>query len=54
MRRLMRTLLVVTVSGAATTLPAQAAPPATDIYLAPLSMRDGRPVVGKLVNVTHR
>jgi len=28
--------------------------PATDIYLAPLSMRGGRPVVGAAANVTHR
>ncbi len=31
------------------------APPATDIYLAPLSMSaEGRPVIGKPVNVTNR
>ncbi|HEY2163027.1 MAG TPA: hypothetical protein VGH04_03515, partial [Gemmatimonadaceae bacterium] len=35
---------------------AQAAPPATDIFLAPLSITstDGRPVIGKAVNVTSR
>lgn len=32
---------------------AQAAP-STDIYLAPLSIRDGRPVVGTPVNITNR
>jgi dipeptidyl aminopeptidase/acylaminoacyl peptidase len=32
---------------------AQAAPEA-DIYLAPLSMQNGRPVVGAPVNITHR
>jgi dipeptidyl aminopeptidase/acylaminoacyl peptidase len=29
-------------------------PPSTDIYLAPLSMRAGRPVIGAPVNVTNR
>ena len=33
---------------------APAAPPATDIYLAPLRMQDGRIVVGAPVNVTAR
>jgi dipeptidyl aminopeptidase/acylaminoacyl peptidase len=28
--------------------------PATDIYLAPLTMRDGRAVIGAPVNITHR
>ena len=35
-------------------LAAQAAPPATDIFLAPVRMQRGRPVVGTPVNVTHR
>jgi dipeptidyl aminopeptidase/acylaminoacyl peptidase len=35
-------------------LAAQATRPATDIFLAPLSMKDGLPVVGKPVNVTHQ
>jgi dipeptidyl aminopeptidase/acylaminoacyl peptidase len=39
--------------GAVYSLVAQA-PPATDIYLAPLSMRNGKPVVGTPVNITNR
>ena len=35
-------------------LSAQAAPPPTDIFLAPLSMKDGVPVVGTPVNITHQ
>jgi hypothetical protein len=30
------------------------APPSTDIFLAPLSVERGRPVIGSPVNVTHR
>ncbi|MEP6492964.1 MAG: hypothetical protein ABJF01_09825 [bacterium] len=33
---------------------AQTAPPSTDIFLASLSMRAGKPVVGTPVNITHR
>jgi hypothetical protein len=33
---------------------AQAGVPSTDIYLAPLSLEHGRPVVGAPVNITHR
>ena len=33
---------------------AQAPPPATDIFLAPLHVQQGRPVVGTPVNVTNR
>src|SRR5881394_3042302 len=29
-------------------------PPSTDIFLAPLSIEDGRPVIGSPVNVTNR
>ena len=32
----------------------QAAPPATDIFLAPISMQNGRPVIGTPVNITNR
>ena len=28
--------------------------PSTDIYLAPLSMQNGEPVIGAPVNITHR
>jgi dipeptidyl aminopeptidase/acylaminoacyl peptidase len=45
------TLLALT---AASTLGAQAAPPATDIFLAPLRMQRGNLVVGTPVNVTNR
>jgi WD40 repeat protein len=40
--------------GFATPMRAQSAPPATDIFLAPLSVQNGMPVVGKPVNITHR
>src|SRR5438067_3308932 len=33
---------------------AQAAPPATDIFLAPLRIQRGKPIVGRTVNVTAR
>jgi dipeptidyl aminopeptidase/acylaminoacyl peptidase len=39
---------------AARGLSAQSAPPPTDIFLAPLSMKDGAPVVGAPVNITHQ
>jgi hypothetical protein len=35
-------------------LSAQGAPPPTDIFLAPLSMKDGAPVVGTPVNITKQ
>jgi hypothetical protein len=35
-------------------LSGQAAPPPTDIFLAPLSMKDGVPAVGTPVNITHQ
>jgi dipeptidyl aminopeptidase/acylaminoacyl peptidase len=60
MRRIVRSLVVslplsFLVSLVAIARPgAQAAPPATDIYLAPLSMVRDRPVVGTPVNITHR
>ena len=45
--------LVAILGGARTAI--SQAPPATDIYLAPISITsDGRPVVGKPVNVTNR
>src|SRR5437016_2397880 len=43
----------VVVLALATRLSAQAVP-APDIYLAPLSMQNGKPVVGPPLNVTHR
>lgn len=54
-RLAMRTLvaLISLVGAAGQALGAQAAPPATDIYLAPLAIADGRPVIGKPVNVTN-
>ncbi|HEY7393649.1 MAG TPA: hypothetical protein VH559_02330, partial [Gemmatimonadaceae bacterium] len=45
----MRSILVLL--AAASTLGAQA--PATDIFLAPLTMQGGRPVVGAAVNITN-
>jgi hypothetical protein len=46
---LMATLVAARATGA------QQAPPATDIFLAPISVRaDGKPVIGKPVNVTNR
>lgn len=44
-------LLAVVVPGAAA---AQSAPPGTDIFVAPLSVRDGRLTVGRAVNATAR
>jgi WD40-like Beta Propeller Repeat len=38
----------------ATALFCQAAPPATDIYLAPVRMSNGKPLVGAPVNITNR
>ena len=54
MRQTIRALVVAAACSAATVLGAQAAPPPTDIYLAPLSMQDGKPVVGKPINITHQ
>jgi dipeptidyl aminopeptidase/acylaminoacyl peptidase len=48
------TLIVAGLVGAAALLPAQQAPPSTDIFLAPLSVENGRPVIGTPVNVTNR
>ena len=45
---------VVATSAAASALAAQAPPPSTDIYLAPVTMRGGNPVIGAPVNVTNR
>ena len=43
------------VVGVARVVVAQQAPPATDIFLAPISISaEGRPVIGKPVNVTNR
>jgi hypothetical protein len=49
-----RKIVVVAVLAFAHGLSAQGAPPPTDIFLAPLSMKDGVPVVGTPVNVTHQ
>lgn len=49
-RMLIAGLAAVTIASSAR---AQAAPEA-DIYLAPLSIQNGRPVVGAPVNITHR
>lgn len=39
---------------AATSLRAQAAPPSTEIYIAPVRMERGKPVVGMPLNITNR
>lgn len=51
----MRRLLIAGLAAVSLAAPtyAQAAPEA-DIYLAPLSVQNGRPVVGAPVNITHR
>jgi len=51
----MRRLLIAGFAAVSFTTPglAQAAPEA-DVYLAPLSLQNGRPVVGTPVNITHR
>lgn len=49
-----RTIAMLALSGLTSALSAQAGPPSTDIFLAPLSMKDGAPLVGKPVNVTRR
>ncbi len=55
MRAVVAFVSIVVASRLATSpLGAQTAPPSTDIYLAPLSVRAGRPVIGTPVNVTHR
>src|SRR3954470_4016204 len=46
------TLLSLSLAGEA--LSAQAAPPSTDIFLAPLRIQNGKPVVGRPVNITSR
>ena len=49
---IVRSMFVV---GAARVASAQQAPPATDIFLAPLSISaEGRPVIGKPINITNR
>src|SRR3954465_80562 len=45
-------LLALSLAGEA--LSAQAAPPSTDIFLAPLRVQNGKPVVGRPVNITSR
>jgi hypothetical protein len=40
--------------GASRTTIAQAAPPSTDVYLAPVKMQRGQLVVGSVVNITNR
>jgi len=51
MRRI--TLIVAAFCAAAASLRAQQ-PPSTDIFLAPLSIVNGRPVIGAPINVTNR
>lgn len=38
----------------ASTLEGQAAPPSTDIFLAPIREQNGKPTIGRPVNITHR
>src|SRR3982751_541056 len=45
-------LLALSLAGES--LSARAAPPSTDIFLAPIRMQHGKPVVGRPVNVTSR
>ena len=45
---------MVVLSAPGTVLPAQSAPPSTDVFLAPLRLQNGRPTVGRPVNITHR
>jgi hypothetical protein len=52
LRIVSRVVTLVVVGG--TSLLAQAAPPSTDIFLAPVRMERGQLVVGKPVNVTNR
>ena len=52
MSKLVSLVLALSIGGEA--LVAQAPPPSTDIFLAPLRMQNDRPVVGKPVNVTNR
>src|SRR6266550_6831098 len=47
------TLVVAGLIAAGASLRAQG-PPSTDIFLVPLSIEDGRPVVGMPINVTNR
>jgi len=49
-----RTIGMLAICAFARGLSGQAAPPPTDIFLAPLSMKDGAPVVGTPVNITHQ
>ena len=49
---LVAALVVLSAPGAA--LPSQSAPPSTDIFLAPIRVQNGKPTVGKPVNITHR
>ena len=45
---------VVALLAPGASLGAQSAPPSTDIFLAPIRLQNGKPTVGKPVNITHR
>jgi len=45
---------LVVFSAMGTMLAAQAAPPSTDIFLAPIRVQNDKPTVGRPVNITHR
>lgn len=45
---------VVLLSAPGGVLTGQSAPPSTDIFLAPIRLQKGKPIVGKPVNITHR
>jgi len=45
---------VVLISVTGTAVAGQAAPPSTDIFLAPIRMQNDKPTVGRPVNITQR
>jgi hypothetical protein len=47
-------VVLVGLSAIGTTLAGQAAPPSTDIFLAPLRIQNDKPTIGRPVNITHR
>ena len=54
MRRMTRNVCVCVGAVLVTVVPVRAQTPDTDVYIAELTMRGGRPVIGPAVNVTRR
>src|ERR1044072_4011176 len=54
MSKFVTMVALVGLSVIGTTLAGQAAPPSTDIFLAPVRVQNDKPTIGRPVNITHR